>query len=364
MVATSIPPHVVHTVFQYILPPNLPIPQHLLSKPLSQRHHFLSISHIDPAAYLCWPSLDSTEIVNVLEGTATDVLTWEPQHEVRYTMLDHDTVLAHVRPSPQSPLQVVFVWDTESETWRYHDIRMLPFPATANLSLDGLLASKVNSMVGSRSASPYSDNDNYWEGYASSNTSQNALNGPPGTVADEDKTEAAYWASYAVVHAGSGDSTLPSPRAEKQSFNHNDVPLPNARGPDTTFDPFVANLHLRLQRKDNFLSPRYSHSDRSCSPPPANEPPEENSPPQGDFGEEFSDVSPLTMIGPSGLDMMCDSNSCAMLVQELSVTEGDDKAQDSKGLKEVVRGLYGMWKTQTGLTDPEQFISIVKEALE
>ncbi|KAF8516194.1 hypothetical protein BU17DRAFT_93023 [Hysterangium stoloniferum] len=363
MVPTSIPPHVVHTVFQYILPPNLPLPQHLLSKPLSQRHHFLSISHIDPAAYLCWPSSDNTEIVNVLQGTTTDALTWEPQHEVRYTIPDQDTALAHVRPNPQSPLQVLFAWDTQSETWRYHDIQMLPFPVAANLSLDQLLASKMNLMAGSRSASPYSDNDNYWEGYASSDTSQNALGRRPDIVADEHKAEAAYWASYAVVH-GSGDSTVPSPRAEKKTFTHDDVPLPSARGPDTAFDPFVANLHLRLQQKDDFANPRYSHSDRSYSPPPVNELPQERSPPQGDPGEAFPDVARLMMIGQSGLDMMCNSKSCAMLAQESSVTKGDDRAQDSKGLKEVVRGLYSMWKTQTGLSDPEQFMSIVKEALE
>jgi hypothetical protein len=229
-------------------------------------------------------------------------------------------------------------------------------------------------MAGSRSASPYSDKDNYWEGYASSNISQNALNGPPNvTVDDEDKAEAAYWASYAVVHgrysilffqtslmilAGSGDSTVPSPRAEKKdSTHHHGIQFPGERGPDTAFDPFVANLHLRLQRKDSFLSPRYSHSDGSYSPQPTDEPPQEKSAPQSDL----CDASHSTMLGQSSLDI-CGSNSCAMHAR--SVTEDDGKSQDSEGLKEVVRGLYSMWKKQTGLTDPERFISIVKEALE
>lgn len=215
MAATPIPPHVVHTVFQYILPPSLPMPLHLLSRPLIERHHFLSISATDPASYLCWPSSYTDQVTEALEGGLQDPLMSEPEHDVRYSAPDHETLLAHVRPHAESRLQIVFAWDTRTETWGYHDARMLPFPELSLSSLDIALADrrkalptvesfcKVENQLlhGSRSSSPASDN--FWAGY-NSRSSPTTPAIPVNVVADDDgKAEAAYWASYSTVYGES-----------------------------------------------------------------------------------------------------------------------------------------------------------------
>jgi hypothetical protein len=220
MSATPIPPHVVHTIFQYVLPPSLPLPLHLLSKRLTERHHFLSITPTDTTRYLCWPSSDAADVTEALARGVSDPLTSEPEHEVRYTAPDEETVLAHVRPDLQSPLQIVFTWDTETASWRYHDARMLPFPEASLPSLDAALSSGLNGpsalerpsvfidqpAASHRPRSDSSTSDNYWAGYESSGSSPDTSALPPSVpVEEDDKAEAAYWASYGAVH---GESPL------------------------------------------------------------------------------------------------------------------------------------------------------------
>lgn len=216
MGATPIPPHLVHTVFQYILPPSLPLPPHLLSNSLTERHHFLSISSTDSASYLCWPSSDVASVIEALERGIPDTVASEPEHDVRYTSPDEETVLAHVRPDTQSPLQIVFAWDAESATWRYHDARMLPFPEASRPLLDSVLTDEPKAGSGLewpsliieppspilQSAS--SASDNYWAGYESSGSSPDSSALPSMAPTEEDdKAEAAYWASYGAVHGKS-----------------------------------------------------------------------------------------------------------------------------------------------------------------
>lgn len=186
MIPTPIPPHVIATVFQYILPPSLPIPPHLVSPQLSERHRFLSISPTDIVSYLCWPSHESSEIVRALEGTPYD--TWASEYHVRYTAPDEETLLAHVRPTEQSPIQVVFSWDG---SWKYHDTRLWPLPSSSYASLEEALAN----MSGTRSSSP--DSGDYWAGYGSGDDSPRKSSSV--NIGDEEKAEAAYWASYSVV---------------------------------------------------------------------------------------------------------------------------------------------------------------------
>lgn len=200
MVATPISTHLVETVFRYILPPNLPVPRHLLSTPSLERHHYLSISPADASAYLCWPSTHVNETIQLLEQTSLqDASTGKPEHEVRYTASDEETLLAHVRPDPQSPLRVIFMWDSNVDQWGYHDCGLMPFPPSAHCDLDSALAARVNvsSRSLSRSSSPDSD---YWGGYTSSDTSPHIAVLPSGSAEDEEKAEAVYWASYGAVH--------------------------------------------------------------------------------------------------------------------------------------------------------------------
>ena len=191
---TSIPPYLVHTVFQYILPPSLPLPPHLLSRNLAERHHFLSISASDTEEYLCWPSEDASKAVDALEHGQHES---EAEYHVRYTAPDLETLLAHVQPNDRSQVQIVFSWDDETRTWKYHDTRLMPFPKTSFVSLEEALAQRPRVGPGSRSASPLSDG--YWDGYGSEDDSQR-MSVPPNIVTEDDeKAEAAYWASYGAV---------------------------------------------------------------------------------------------------------------------------------------------------------------------
>lgn len=197
---TPISTHLVQTVLHYILPPNLPIPPHLLSTPALERHHYLSISPEDTTAYLCWPSSDSNvdveDIVRLMEqASSQDTLMSKPEHEVRYTASDEDTVLAHVRPNSESPLRILFMWSSDDSRWGYHDCRLMPFPPSAHSQLEPAIANSARSL--SRSSSPDSD---YWGGYGSSDTSPDVVIPPVLSAEDEEKAEAAYWASYGAVH--------------------------------------------------------------------------------------------------------------------------------------------------------------------
>jgi len=385
MAATPIPPHVVYTVFQYILPPALPIPLHLLSRPLVERHHFLSVSPTDSAAYLCWPSPHTAQVTEALEHAAQGALASEPEHDVRYSAPDQETLLAHVRPYAESPLQIVFTWDAGTESWRYHDARMLPFPDAARSSLDDALANRARAVPGlvfpysdadepsngTRSSSPA--DDDYWAGYESSGSSLTTPAAPVNDSADEDeKAEAAYWASYSAVH-GSGDSTVPSPAPDKTRFPPNQKqPVP--RGVDAS-DPLIAHLHLRLE--NGLLSPRFDHPQSEYAPSPQSaakfdvhlhaDSGMSSTAIDGheceDAGYGFPRVSELKMVGPDSSGMTCEKDLCAM---EAAAEKRSDAGKADGAVGEAVRGIYRMWKAQTlsGDTGSGAFLNIVQSALE
>lgn len=163
------------------------------------------------------------------------------------------------------------------------------------------------------------------------------------------------------LHLGSGDSTVPSPRPEKQTQPEYS---PNARGPETAFDPFIANLHLRLQRENGRVSGK--SSPQSHSPQPVNNVGVDEASSPGDeersCNGDFPHISKLTWLGESNA-WVCGTNGCGKGLPEL-VPETKSDNQLEQGLKESVRGLYRMWTTGFGTNDKEAFITIVKDALE
>ncbi|KAF8509840.1 hypothetical protein JB92DRAFT_3144595 [Gautieria morchelliformis] len=370
---TPIPPHVVHTIFQYVLPPSLPLPPHLLSKPLTERHHFLSIPPTDATRYLCWPSSHAADVTEALARGVSDPITSEPEHQVRYTAPDEDTVLAHVRPDAQSPLQIVFTWDAETASWRYHDARMLPFPEASLPSLDAALSSAPNgpsalegfidqpaASHGPRSDSPASDN--YWAGYESSGSSPDTSALPPSVPLEEDhKAEAAYWASYAAVH-GSGDSTVPSPRLEKRRLASEK--LPDARSSETT-DPLVAHLHLRLQQENGFLSPRFSRPQYDSNSGKSKETPI-NERVRQEYSKRIGNGQLLHdeygFPKDDGMEAV-DGASEQMRESPKGVVKTGTRGDREDGVREAIRGIYRLWKAQSGSEDAESFLDIVKDSL-
>lgn len=113
-------PHTISLALQYTIPPS-ELPTHLVSRPLLQRHHFLSISPSDPS-YLCWPhpGADPHKTVAALELLATQ----DHEQLVRTAQIRYQTAEpVYARVWLGDVVQLVFVWeeDEDGAGWRYFD---------------------------------------------------------------------------------------------------------------------------------------------------------------------------------------------------------------------------------------------------
>jgi len=136
---------------------------------------------------------------------------------------------------------MLFLWDV-IHGWRYHDLRLMPFPSPSFSNPEELLASSSACGAGSprRSSSVdlvaeadhinSGDDDSYWDAYGTAGHDL-ASPLPPQNSSDAVEGEDAYWAQYASVQGyyfrpnascgisqpnssmslGSADSTVPSP---------------------------------------------------------------------------------------------------------------------------------------------------------
>lgn len=215
-----LPPHTIGIVLQYIAPPSQltePLPPHLLSGTLLQRHHFLNITPTDPAEYLCWPSKDTPShrppAIDVLEALPRPVDD-APPYQVAYTA-DDEHAYAHVllggAPPAQDPVRLVFQWDG-TESWRYHDASTAPFAGVLSDEPLGALAPPTDTEdamaqeeafarrapLGESPAAHAGEEDDYWNAYGD--------DGGPGVrsrtslVRKDSLGEDAYWAQYSSVH--------------------------------------------------------------------------------------------------------------------------------------------------------------------
>ncbi|KAG9104766.1 hypothetical protein FRC06_011248 [Ceratobasidium sp. 370] len=235
--AQPLAPHTLSLALQYLLPPS-EFPEHLLARSLLQRHHFLSISPADAAAYLCWPrpGEDPNQAIAILDRLATQ----DHEHlvhmaDIKYQPASSSDDLARARVWLGNSVQLVFVWeeDQDGAGWRYFDTDHRPIPAGCNPTLapalhitpapeqeheqepsPGASYSTSSALTSAYSSISTPASDDYWAGY-------NSGSAPPsphmptrslGPSAAEE--EDAYWASYGTVH-GSGDSTIPSPAPPK-----------------------------------------------------------------------------------------------------------------------------------------------------
>ncbi|KAH7883617.1 hypothetical protein F5I97DRAFT_1813788 [Phlebopus sp. FC_14] len=217
--------HIVRLVLQYIAPPSQlsqPLPRHLISTALFQRHHYLQITPTNPVEYLCWPAPHNSRAIQLLDK-CTD-LSDEDQsdgYSVRYTS-DPDDAYAHVQISEKEEgLRMLFQWD-DVEGWRYHDLQLMPFPELSFLTPEESLSlippvgvafdrAQLIESVAEANSNTDVDDDPYWDSYGASADNVSPL--PSHRGAKEPLTfegEDAYWAQYASVQ-GSGDSTVPSP---------------------------------------------------------------------------------------------------------------------------------------------------------
>lgn len=167
-----LPAHAVTLLLSYLSPLDRPLPPHLLSTPLRQRHAFLGLGHEldsadDAAIYLSWPTKSASvsgpgadpkdtqsTIANLLAALPSPE-NFDPlsAYSTCYSF-DGEAVYAHACVPVQSfsqlfsstnapGLRLVFRWEAEdvegeiaghdgnAEGWKYHDVKPMPFPADA-----------------------------------------------------------------------------------------------------------------------------------------------------------------------------------------------------------------------------------------
>ncbi|KAI0662803.1 hypothetical protein C8Q70DRAFT_908776 [Cubamyces menziesii] len=227
-----VPLNVLHVLLQYISPPSQltqPLPPHLLSKSLLQRHHFLQLSPEQPEEYLCWPSSPArnTQIIDLLESRPRPLDDDQPSaYPIQYSF-DGENFYAHVDLSGyggEGP-RVILQWDDSGE-WKYHNTDLMPFPPGSRSVLEDVLVPPAPPHPASLQTfppAPYnrgygddvpqddSDDDDYWNAYGSTDIGDSLYCGSaPVSAKDSASSEDAYWAQYASVQ-GTADSTIPSP---------------------------------------------------------------------------------------------------------------------------------------------------------
>lgn len=188
--APPLPVHHINLTLQYLLPPTAPLPIHLLSKDLLQRHHFLRITPDVPEEYFCWPTFPSSaaSIIQDLEFRAgNETLLNKEQHDITYEH-DEEGSRARVRLSDELDLYIMFVWQDSDEPgsdgeagWRYYDIKRLPITPSHHavasepkgetqpmtfINQHDLDSPELSGGAYTRSSSPSSDA--YWDNYGMS----------------------------------------------------------------------------------------------------------------------------------------------------------------------------------------------------
>ncbi|KAH9486907.1 hypothetical protein JR316_0000973 [Psilocybe cubensis] len=361
---TPISPSTVHVILDYLSPLSVPIPPHLLSRLLLQRHHFLNLAPDNPEEYLAWPSEHRSHAIHLLQTTPF------PAHDnplpVHY-LPDPENIQAHVRITPD--LRLVFLWDKD-HGWQYHNLALMPFPPNSYSSFnDSLLASSIDDFLPEQSEHSVSfnvedDDDSYWNSYGQGDEpnhhSVSAAN------ADQNlSSEDAYWAQYSAVQ-GSGDSTLPSPRPHpnKQLSSNNVLPERIIVASDEfqnnkveVYNPLEPPAPASLARRLEALSAGSGAE----------------SPPLFDNDDPTSDsaiASPLdpvpALTSSSSTASPKQSSSEEFVVLESNKNSIDDATQNI--LCDNIKGLYRLWKLNRPNTvvedDKEVFLATVRQALQ
>ncbi|KAG1870062.1 hypothetical protein F4604DRAFT_1926842 [Suillus subluteus] len=388
--------HTVHLVLQYISPPSeltQPLPPHLLSRSLLQRHHFLQISPDNPIEYLCWPAPQSAraiELLNIFSSPGDQ----PGQYYVRYTS-DAEHTYAHVQVvTHEQGVRLLFEWDDE-DGWKYHDSQLMPFPSTSRSALHPPTtpAEQARERYPSVARGFLDDEDRYWNAYNAplyeSISAFSAL-APRNTLREglADRAEDAYWARYSSVQGGgSADSTVPSPLPNHRKLEtalpayytqqEEAIPIPadtihSLPLPDSKFGPPSPTVLAHLL---NIISPR-----KDIHTPTSNEP-------SSSIARDTP--SPLSTLDHSDLETPASGNpgQYAHVAQPVKVTLNDMSysngrhagnghandedeefaVEEDKAVTESIKGIYYLWKARK-LNQPDEgssdaFLRIVREAV-
>jgi len=353
---------VVATILNYICPLNAPLPPHLLSKPLLQRHHFMHLTPDNPLHYLAWPPHDEDLLDHL------DISEHASSFSVRYSA-DNQHIIAHARVTPQSShhpgIRLVFLWDAEQSSWQYHNLAPMPFPKDSHSALCDAIAihqsscdflpDSLNVVVDGND-----NDDSYWNSY-----SQTSDGPPPALDSKPVNSEDAYWAQYATVQgmspvliishsiifsAGSGDSTFPSPLPNKQTFVQRDV------GTDRRVIVDCNELQQNVAELYNPLNPP---SPNSLSRRLALVSSRPDSPSLDDSPSSDSDT-PSRHAPSTGVEVTPNPSASKPLQ---TVT-----AELQEALRDSIKGIYGLWfAAQQGKNTDEArdlFLTLVRQALD
>lgn len=382
--------HTVHLVLQYISPPSLltePLPPHLLSRSLLQRHHFLQISPDNPLEYLCWPSPQSARAIELLNNAFTSPSDQPKHYHVRYTS-DSEHTYAHVQVVLYDEgVRMLFEWDDE-DGWKYHDSQLMPFPSTSRSVLEPASSTVELERRPAVTRGFLDDEDHYWNAYSAPLIESISALAPRSAFKDgfADGTEDAYWAQYSSVQ-GSADSTVPSPlpnhrklqTAPSTYYTQQDeailIPADSIHSlplPDSKFGP---PSPTKLAHLLNIISPR-----KGTYTPTSNEPPS---------AFDRDTPSPLSTLDDSDLVTPASGNpgqdahvasSVKVNLNDLSYSngrhagneqgdeDGDQFAvEEDKAVTESIKGIYYLWRARKWNQPDEEssdaFLRIVRAAV-
>ncbi|CAE6441083.1 unnamed protein product [Rhizoctonia solani] len=404
---TPIASHTISLALQYLLPPS-ELPTHLISRPLLQRHHFLSIHPTDVVAYLCWPhpGADPEKSVAALEHLAAQ------EHErlvrtaeIRYQPQASSSDSVQARVWLGNAIQLVFLWeeDQDGAGWRYFDADHRPLPANCSSTLNPTLhvtspeqdqeqdvsagGSHLSFGFTSHSSLSTPTSDDYWAGY-DSGSSPHSPRIPERELGVDD--EDAYWASYGAVH-GSADSTIPSPAPQKKrldAWGREELPweehaeldaqvwdaeetasrhglgvtiLSNSRPPTPPTMP-TRNLVLSTQtHPPQQIAPLPGLNHRNWTSPPSS-----LSAPFSALSEP--DDAPLDEEpNPEDSGAKDNENSAPVSVSQDPSSSSKVPSAADTGLSNAIKGMYAMWRTSRQDVNSEEsrqsFMELVQDAL-
>jgi len=306
----------------YLFPPSsAPIPSDYLSPLLLQRHHFLSLSPLNPD-YLCWPCPDADRAIDFFHSVQFSPHQLQQIATKAVYSVDAEHIVARVPIDfEDARVQLLFLYDPEDPLvhWKYHDTQLGPLPPNTYSDIEAAHYSFNNRNKASRDMdSLYLDNaEAFWDGYASSESSSPGDNSERRDEADfvqpaDDKAEREYWAQYLSVH-GSADSTIPSPRNSRLS---------------------VFDSKVRLDR----IEATYKTANRE-------------SPSHREIATLLNGLSDLQLMAPS-VDAL----------ENLPKHEGD--SEEIEATKAALLGIFRMWKIQNPAGDRVQFLALVERAIQ
>lgn len=209
-------PYHVQLILQYIAPPSElenPVPPHLLSRPLYQRHVFLEIEPSNAASYLCWKESVREKVISLLESLQQKSSDYSAHSIATAYTADKENIFAHVHipATGTDGLRLVYDWDSADASWKYHDACLMPFPEGACQTLEEAMSAanledeSPDDPVSPQSPGGEDEDDSYWNSYGGPDGEGEEAYVKVDATVDEagDDGEDAYWAQYSSVHGNS-----------------------------------------------------------------------------------------------------------------------------------------------------------------